>query len=159
MANDSLVSKSTQPVSEINTGTGKNNTIKHELAKQLNDYRNKQRDSYSQMNRQRGQGAAENRQRGQNAAGVNPQRSHNDGANRQHGLNAGMSQNKHKHNNSRVQDRNTQTKRFFLSKDREKPPIKGRESTFSDLQPKPENTYDKPHKTDELLEGVSPWRA
>ena len=77
MANDSLVSKSTQPVSEINTGAGKNNTIKHELAKQLNDYRNKQRDSYSQMNRQRGQGAAENRQRGQNAAGVNPQRSHN----------------------------------------------------------------------------------
>ena len=53
--------------------------------KQLNDYRNKQRDSYSQMNRQRGQ----------NAAGVNPQRSHNNGANRQHGLNAGMSQNKH----------------------------------------------------------------
>ena len=98
VANDSLVSKSIQPVSEINTGAEKNNTIKHELAKQLNDYRNKQRDSYSQMNRQRGQGAAENRQRGQNAAGVNPQRSHNNGANRQHGLNAGMSQNKHKHN-------------------------------------------------------------
>ena len=77
VANDSLVSKSTQPVSEINTGAKKNNTIKHELAKQLNDYRNKQRDSYSQMNRQRGQGAAKNRQRGQNAAGVNPQRSHN----------------------------------------------------------------------------------
>ena len=38
VANDSLVSKSTQPVSEINTGAGKNNTIKHELAKQLNDY-------------------------------------------------------------------------------------------------------------------------
>ena len=114
VTNDSLVSKSTQPVSEIITGTRKNNTIKHELAKQLNDYRNKQRDSYSQMNRQRGQGAAENRQRGQNAAGVNPQRSHNNGANRQHGLNAGMSQNKHKHNNSRVQDRNTRKKRFFF---------------------------------------------
>ena len=114
VANDSLVSKSTQPVSEINTGAGKNNTIKHELAKQLNDYRNKQRDFYSKMNCQRGQGAAENSQRGQNAAGVNPQRSHNNGANRKHGLNAGMSQNKHKHNNSRVRDRNTQTKRFFF---------------------------------------------
>ena len=67
VANDSLVSKSTQPVSEINTGAEKNNTIKHDLAKQLNDYRNKQRDSYSQMNRQRGQ----------NAVGVNPQRGHN----------------------------------------------------------------------------------
>ena len=104
VANDSLVSKSTQPVSKINTGAGKNNTIKHELAKQLNDYRNKQRNSYLQMNRQRGQ----------NAVGVNPQRSYNNGTNRQHGPNAGMSQNKHKHNNSRVRDRNTQTKRFFF---------------------------------------------
>ena len=86
---------------------------------------------------------------------MNRQRSHNNGANRQHGLNAGMSQNNHKHNNSRMRDRNTQTKRF-LSKDREKPPIRGRESTFPDLQLKPENTYDKHHKTDELLEGVSP---
>ena len=71
VGNDSLVSKSTQPVSER---SGKNNTIKHELAKQLNDYRNKQCDSYSQMNRQRGEGAAVNWQRGQNAAGVNRQR-------------------------------------------------------------------------------------
>ena len=114
VANDSLVSKSTQPVSEINTGAEKNNTIKHELVKQLNDYRSKQRDSYSQMNRQHGQGAAVNHQRGQNAAGVNRQRGHNNGANRQHGLNARMSQNNHKHNNSRVRDRNTQTKRFFF---------------------------------------------
>ena len=114
VANDSLVCKSTQPVSEINTGAEKNNTIKHELAKQLNDYRNKQRDSYWQMNRQRGQGAAVNRQRGQNAAGVNRQRGHNNGANRQHGLNVGMSQNNHKHNNSRRRDRNTQSKRFFF---------------------------------------------
>ena len=30
VANDSPVSMSTQPVSEINTGTGKNNTIKHD---------------------------------------------------------------------------------------------------------------------------------
>ena len=74
------------------------------MAKQLNDYRNKQRDSYWQMNRQRGQGAAVNRQRGQNAAG----------ANRQHGLNVGVSQNNHKHNNSRRRDRNTQSKRFFF---------------------------------------------
>ena len=107
------------------------------------------------MNRQRGQGAAENSQRGQSAAGVNPQRSHNNGANRQHGLNAGMSQNKHKHNNSRVRDRNTQTKRFFFRRTEKSRQLRDENRPFSDLQPKPENTYDKPHKTDERLEGVS----
>ena len=112
------------------------------MAKQINDYRNKQHDAYLQINRQRGQ----------NAAGVNRQCGQNDGANRQR---VEVSQ-----SNSREPGQNMPTKRFFLSNGQEKPPIRERESTFSSLQPKRANTDDIPHKTKELLERVSPsWSS
>ena len=106
------------------------------------------------MNRQRGQGAAENRQAWPKCCGCESQRSHNNGANRQHGLNAGMSQNKHKLIilGCGIEIRKQSV---FSSKDREKPPIKGQELTFSDLSRNQKTPTINLTKQMSFLEGVS----
>ena len=76
------------------------------MAKQINDYRNKQHDAYLQINRQRGQ----------NAAGVNRQCGQNDGANRQR---VEVSQ-----SNSRERGQNMPTKRFFFRTTKKKHRLK-----------------------------------